>query len=207
MKDEVTRDWRRHLNELHDLNSSRNIRVFKSRTMRWAGHVARVGVRRGSYRVLVRKTGWKRQHGPRRRWEDNIKMDLYALEWECGTELSWLMVGKSGRLLWTRWRKIGFYKVVGISYLPEKTTGFSRRTLLHGDGILQGKISLFVINIFRVIHKSTLVFTLWKNFVEHVTVSIIRNLIITIIIFINCKWVVTRWQWLFYMYTKYEIGY
>ena len=45
--------------------------------MRWAGHVARIGARRGSYRVLVRKTEGKRPLGrPRRRWEDNIKMDL-----------------------------------------------------------------------------------------------------------------------------------
>ena len=37
--------------------------------------------------------------------------------------------------------------------------------------------------------------------------SAVRTVIIIIIIFINCNWVVTRWQWLFYMYTKYEIGY
>jgi len=45
--------------------------------MRWAGHVARAGERRGAYRVLVGKTEGKRPHGrPRRRWEDNIKMYL-----------------------------------------------------------------------------------------------------------------------------------
>ena len=45
--------------------------------MRWAGHVARMGERRGVYRILVGKTEGKRSLGrPRRRWDDNIKMDL-----------------------------------------------------------------------------------------------------------------------------------
>jgi len=52
-------------------------RVIKSRRMSWAGHVARMGERRGLYRVLVGKPGGQRPHGrPRRRWEDDIKMDL-----------------------------------------------------------------------------------------------------------------------------------
>jgi len=51
--------------------------VIKSRRMRWAGHVARMGERRGVYRVLVGKPEGKRPLGrPRRRWEDNMKMDL-----------------------------------------------------------------------------------------------------------------------------------
>jgi hypothetical protein len=53
------------------------VRVVKSRRMRWAGHVARMGEDRGVHRVLVGKPGEKRPLGrPRRRWEDNIKMDL-----------------------------------------------------------------------------------------------------------------------------------
>jgi hypothetical protein len=64
--------------ELHDLCSSPNIvRVIKSRRMRWAGHVARMGEGRGAYRVLVGRPEGERPLGrPRRRWEDNIKMDL-----------------------------------------------------------------------------------------------------------------------------------
>jgi hypothetical protein len=67
-----------HNDELHDLYSSPNIvRVIKSRKMRWAGHVARMGEGRGVYRVLVGRPEGKRPLGrPRRRREDNIKMDL-----------------------------------------------------------------------------------------------------------------------------------
>ena len=63
---------------LNDLYTSPNIvRVIKSKRMRWAGHVARVGEERGVYRVLVGKPEGKRPLGrPRRRWVDNIRMDL-----------------------------------------------------------------------------------------------------------------------------------
>jgi hypothetical protein len=60
------------------------VRVIKSRRMRWAGHVARVGERRGVYRVLVGKLEGRRTLGrPRRRWEDNIRMDLREVECGC----------------------------------------------------------------------------------------------------------------------------
>jgi hypothetical protein len=78
-RDEVTRVWRKlHSEELFDMFSSPNIvRVFKSRRMRWAGHVARMEQRRGIYRVLVGKAGGKITLGrPRRRWEVNIKIDV-----------------------------------------------------------------------------------------------------------------------------------
>jgi hypothetical protein len=67
-----------HNDELHSLYSSSNIvRVIKSRRMRWAGHVARVGEGRGVYRVLVGRPEGKRPLGRHRRWwEDNIKLDL-----------------------------------------------------------------------------------------------------------------------------------
>jgi hypothetical protein len=71
--------WRKlHNDELHRLYSSPNIvRVIKSRRMRWAGHVAHIGEGRGVYMVLVGRPEGKRPLGrPRRRWEDNIKMNL-----------------------------------------------------------------------------------------------------------------------------------
>jgi len=77
-KDKVTVEWRRlHNEELNDLYSSPNIvRVMKSRRMRWAGHVVRMGEERGVYRVLVGKVEGRRPLGrPRRGWVDNIKMD------------------------------------------------------------------------------------------------------------------------------------
>ena len=67
-----------HNEELNDLYSLSNIvRVVKSRRMRWAGHVAHIGEDRGVHRVLVGKPEGQRPLGrPRRRWEDNIKIDL-----------------------------------------------------------------------------------------------------------------------------------
>jgi hypothetical protein len=76
---EVTGGWGKlHNEELHNLYSSPNIiRMIKSRRMRLAGHVARMGVKRNAYRILVRKPKEKRTLGtPRRWWVDNIKMDL-----------------------------------------------------------------------------------------------------------------------------------
>jgi hypothetical protein len=78
-RDGVTRGWRQlHNEELHNLyTSSSIIRIIKSRRMRWAGHVARMGEKRNVYRLLVGKPEGKRPLGrPRRRWIDNIKMDF-----------------------------------------------------------------------------------------------------------------------------------
>jgi hypothetical protein len=79
MRDEVTEGWRKlHYEELHGLYSSPSIiRVIKSRRMRWEGHVARMGEVRGAYNIWVGRPEGRRPLGrTRRRWEDNIKMDL-----------------------------------------------------------------------------------------------------------------------------------
>jgi hypothetical protein len=87
------KEWRKlHNEELNDQNSSPNIvRVIKSRRIIWAGHVARMREGRGIYRVLVgipeRKRPLKR---PRRRGENNIKMDL---KWDVGHGLDWVDSG------------------------------------------------------------------------------------------------------------------
>jgi hypothetical protein len=81
-RDGVTGGWRKlHNEELHNLFSSPStIRIIKSRRMRWAGHVARMGEKRNVYRLLVGKAEGKRSLGrPRRTWIDNIKMDLLEI--------------------------------------------------------------------------------------------------------------------------------
>jgi hypothetical protein len=83
-RDDVKRGQRRlHNEELHNLYSSRSIiRMMKSRRMRWAGHVARMGKKRIAYRELVGKPEGKRPLGRTGcRWVDNIKMDLREIGW------------------------------------------------------------------------------------------------------------------------------
>jgi hypothetical protein len=84
-RDEVTRDWRNlHNEELHNVYHSPNIiRMIKSRRMRWAGHVARMGVKGNAYRMLVGKPEGKRPLGrQRRRWVDNVKVVLRGgMDW------------------------------------------------------------------------------------------------------------------------------
>ena len=78
-RDEITREWRKlHNAELHALYSSANIiRNLQSRRLRWAVHVARMEQSRNAYIILEGKPEGKRPLGrPRRRREDNIKMDL-----------------------------------------------------------------------------------------------------------------------------------
>jgi hypothetical protein len=80
-RDEVTGEWRKlhneELNDLYSLPSTIIVRVVKSKRMRWEGHVARMVEKRGVHRVVVGKPEGKKPLGrPRRRWEDNIKMDL-----------------------------------------------------------------------------------------------------------------------------------
>jgi len=101
-RDEVTGEWRKlHNEELNDLCSSPNtVRVIKSRRMTWAGHVARMGESRGVYRDLVGKPKGNRPLGrPRRRWENNIKMDLQEVG--CGG-MDWIDLAQDRG----RWRAL-----------------------------------------------------------------------------------------------------
>jgi len=100
-RDELTGEWRKlHYEELSDLYSLPSIvQVVKSRRMRWAGHVVRMGQGRGVYRVLVGKPEGKRPMGrPRHRWKDNIKI---FRKWEgvVGTGWIWLRIGTGGKHL------------------------------------------------------------------------------------------------------------
>ena len=100
--DEVTGEWRAlHNEELNDLYSSPNIvRVIKSRRIRWAGHVARMGEERGVHKVLVWKPEGRRPLGrPKRRCVDNIRMDLQQVG--CGY-MDWIGLAQDR----DRWRTL-----------------------------------------------------------------------------------------------------
>jgi hypothetical protein len=93
-RDEVTGEWRKlHNEELHNMYSSPDIiRQFKSRRMRWAGNVARMGEERKVYKVLVGKPEGERALGrPRRRWDDGIRMDLREIGLRC---VDWIRVAQ-----------------------------------------------------------------------------------------------------------------
>jgi hypothetical protein len=97
-------EWRKlHNEELHDLFSSPSIiRPIKSRGMRWAGHVARMVEKRNAYRLLVGKPKGTRPLGrPRRRWVDNVRMEMRdGMMW---TGLVWLRTGTGRELLLIRY--------------------------------------------------------------------------------------------------------
>jgi hypothetical protein len=101
-RDEVTGEWRKlHNKEFHDLYSSPSIvRIIKSRKMRRAGHVARMGEKRNAYRLLVRKPEGKSPLGrQRRRWVDNIRLDLGEVGWG---DVDWIVLAKDR----DRWRAV-----------------------------------------------------------------------------------------------------
>jgi hypothetical protein len=100
--DEVTGGWRKlHNEELHGLYSSHSIvRVIKARRMRLAGHVACMGEVTGAYNILVGRPEGRRPLGrPRRRWEDNIKMDLREIEFG---DVDWIHLAQDR----DRWRAL-----------------------------------------------------------------------------------------------------
>jgi hypothetical protein len=101
-RDEVTGEWRKlHSEELHNLYSSPDIiRQVKSRRMRWAEHMARMGEERKVYKVLVGKPEGKRLLGrPRHRWEDGVRMDLRETGLGVWIGFYWLRTGTCGGLL------------------------------------------------------------------------------------------------------------
>jgi hypothetical protein len=101
-KDEVSGEWRKlHIEELRDLYSSPTIiRIIKSIRMSWAGHVARMGEKRNAYMLLVGKPDGKRRLGrPRRRWVDNIRMDLGEVGWG---DMDWIGLAQDRN----RWRAL-----------------------------------------------------------------------------------------------------
>jgi hypothetical protein len=99
-RDEAMGDWRKlHSEELHILYSSPNtIRQIKSRRMRWAGHVARMGEERKVYKVLVGKPEGKSPLGrPRHRWEDRIRIDLREIVSGC---VDWIRLAQDRDRWW-----------------------------------------------------------------------------------------------------------
>jgi hypothetical protein len=90
-----------HNEELYNFYSSPNIiRQIKSRRMRWAGHVARMGEEKNVYRVLMGKPDGKRPlRRSRRRWEDGIGIDLEEIGWGVLIGFGWLRIGTGGGLL------------------------------------------------------------------------------------------------------------
>jgi hypothetical protein len=101
-RDEVTGEWRKlHNEELRDLYSSPSIiRIIKSRKIRLAGHVARMREKRNEYRLLVGKPEGNRRLGrPRRKWVDNIRMDLGVVG---RGDVDWPRIGTGGDLLGMR---------------------------------------------------------------------------------------------------------
>jgi hypothetical protein len=101
-RDEVTGGWRKlHNEELHNLYSSPSIiRMIKSRRMRWAGHAARMGEKKNAHRILVGKPEGQRPLGRRRRrWVNNIVMDLRETGWD---GIDWIDIAQDR----DKWRTI-----------------------------------------------------------------------------------------------------
>jgi hypothetical protein len=117
-RDEVRGEWRKlHNEELSKLYSlPNNVRVVKARRTRWAGHVARMGEETDVNRVLVGKPEGKRPLGrTRRRWEDNIKMDLQDVGGSCVDWMELALDRERWRALVSTVMNIRVPKMQGIS--------------------------------------------------------------------------------------------
>ena len=117
-RDEVTGEWRKlHNDELSDLYSLLNmVRVVKPRRMRWVGHVASMGEGRGVHTVLVGKPEGRRPlERPKRRWKDNIKMDLQEVGGVCGDWMELAQDRDRWRALVSTVRNLRVPKMQGIS--------------------------------------------------------------------------------------------
>ena len=127
-RDEVTGEWSKlHNEELNDLYCSPNIvRVIKSRRMRWAGHVARMGRRRGMYRGLVRKLR-ERDH-----MEDPGIDGRIILRWTFKKSDDLAQDSERWRALVNAVMNLQFQQNAGNFLTSSEQVSFSRRTLLHG---------------------------------------------------------------------------
>ncbi|KAJ4442190.1 hypothetical protein ANN_12056 [Periplaneta americana] len=152
-RDEVTGEWRKlHNTELHALYSSPDIiRNIKSRRLRWAGHI--MGESRNAYRVLVGRPEGKRPLGrPRRRWEDNIKMDLREVGYD---DRDWINLAQD-RDRWWAYVRAAMNLRKGLPALPmspelEEMTALSHMSLLLSPGIAYGvQMSAFLMK--NVLH-------------------------------------------------------
>ena len=105
---EVTGEWRKiHKEELNDIYSSPNIRVTKSRRMRWVGHVAHVTDNTVADGVMVGRSNWKWPLGrPRRSWKDNINMNLQEVGCRSTYWIVLARVLQNGRDFLTGWRRV-----------------------------------------------------------------------------------------------------
>jgi hypothetical protein len=132
-RDEVTRDWRKlHNEELHNLYSSPNVtRIIRSRSMRWAGHVARMKAKNNAYRLQVRRPERKRPLGrSRRKLVDNIKMDVRGIGW---SGVDWIDLAQDTDCCWDLVNTLNEPSIKCWEVLENCTTdGFSRRAELHG---------------------------------------------------------------------------
>jgi hypothetical protein len=115
-RDEVTGNGENYIMRNLVISLPNIVRIVKSRRMRWAGHVARMGEGRGVHRVLVRKLEGRRPLGrPRRRWEDNNKVDLQEVGGGCGDLMELAQDRERWRALVGTVRNLRVPKMRGIS--------------------------------------------------------------------------------------------